>query len=105
MLDGLPLALRLVAGQARRRGLTSFSPLIAEMDADSQWELPPWLLEQAYDGLPEPSRRLFRLLGTLPTPHLETGLAAALVEADVAEADTRLQPLVAAALIDTRSGR
>ncbi|MBG0565916.1 P-loop NTPase fold protein [Actinoplanes aureus] len=101
-VNGLPLPLRLAAGQARRRKLASLALLVAEMGRVSQHDaVSQLLLSQAYETLPEGARRLFRLLAVLPTAHFEVALAIALAEVDGAAVVAQLESLAAVALVDT----
>ncbi|UQU64473.1 P-loop NTPase fold protein [Couchioplanes caeruleus] len=102
-VDGLPQALRLAASRARRAGDSSLAAVLARLETtpSGRSATPQRLMEQAYDGLTDPQRRLFRLLGALPTPAFEAGLAAALAADEAEVVAGALRTLADSALIDT----
>ncbi|MGA5300941.1 P-loop NTPase fold protein [Nucisporomicrobium flavum] len=102
-LDGSPLGLRLVASHARIHGSSSLTEALDDLyseqgegSATSQL-----LLERVYRDLPAAHKRLFRLLGALPTATFETGLAAALAGDEASGVERPLRALAEAAFIDT----
>jgi len=106
----LPLALRIAAGQLTGRQHGTFAGYTAELRAgnrlaalavvgDEQAAIRA-TFELSYAALPEPARRLFRLLGLVPGPDLTAAAAAALAGSGVPEATGWLDQLTAAHLVN-----
>jgi hypothetical protein len=98
-VSGHPLTLQLVAAQARQSGASSL-PWLAGLKALPDAQIRHLLLDRVYGRLPEVHRRLFRLLGVLPTPEFESGLAAALGGIDSDAANAALRSLVDNVLLE-----
>jgi tetratricopeptide (TPR) repeat protein len=113
---GLPLALRIAAANLTAQQQHSLAGYAAELRAgnrlaalvvegDEQTAVRA-AFELSYTALPEPARRLFRLLGLVPGPDVSAEVAAALAGISRDEAARLLDRLVGAHLIDQpRPGR
>ncbi|WP_461034301.1 NB-ARC domain-containing protein [Streptomyces mayteni] len=111
LCGGLPVALRIVAARLLvDEGLTMAS-LAAELEDEQQrlvaMSLPgegasvSTVFESAYRRLPPEVARLYRLLGWLPTPTFDAGVAAAAAGVDTARARRLLGSLAANSLVET----
>jgi hypothetical protein len=84
------LATELRSGGRRLDALDSGDPAVSVRGVFS------W----SYDGLSDPARRMFRLLGVHPGPDISAAAAASLVGVDRADADRSLAELTRAHLLD-----
>jgi KAP family P-loop domain/NB-ARC domain/TIR domain len=101
-VEGHPLALQLIAAEARRTGADLHSMLdgLEAVPGHPGQFVRGTLLKSAYERLPDGHRRLFRLLAVLPTPEFEAGMAAALAGIEPAEAEEALRSLVDSVLLE-----
>lgn len=107
---GLPLALRIAAANlATRPGLTvagyvaqlgGTGPLAALTVAGDDHAAVRAAFDLSYRRVPEPARRVFRLLGLAPGPDISDEAAAALAEVPVADARQQLVALSTAHLVE-----
>ncbi|MFD5433673.1 tetratricopeptide repeat protein [Kitasatospora sp. NPDC127067] len=108
----LPLALRLAAAQLvldphlRSDELaTDLADHAARLDLLDDGEVGIRIvLDRSYRRLAEPQAELFRLLALNPGPDISTDAAAALADAKVREARSRLARLVGSALVEQTAG-
>ncbi|GIG66513.1 SARP family transcriptional regulator [Phytomonospora endophytica] len=108
LCGGLPLALRIAAASLVERPRRTIAALNADLhearldslavDGDPESAVRT-VFGHSYDALAEPVRRLFRLLGTVPGPHLTLGAAAALAGTDRRSAARSLARLASAHLL------
>ena len=111
----LPLALRIAAERAASRPRMALTDLISDLhDESTRWELlmadedaaVHAVFASAYAALPEPTARLFRLLGLHPTGQFGALAAAALAAETPAVARRQLDVLIDAHLVEQpASGR
>jgi DNA-binding SARP family transcriptional activator len=106
----LPLALRIAAAHLSDRTDLVIAAYIAELadsdpvtslrvDGDDETAVRT-ALDRSYLSLPEPTRRMFRLLGVVPGPDFTAMAAAALAGSTVNDAAQHLRNLARAHLID-----
>lgn len=111
----LPLALRIAAADLADRpdlDIAAYSKRLAASDRLSSLQIDGAdaavraVFDSAYEAVPEAARRLFRLLGTAPSPDIAAAAAAHLADTDPEETDRNLERLVAAHLVEChRPGR
>ncbi|SHH09639.1 tetratricopeptide repeat protein [Streptoalloteichus hindustanus] len=115
LCGGLPLALRVIGARLRRRRTQSIAALVRELRAD------PSLLDRlsmegkavvsaacdtSYRDLPEPARRLYRVLGLHPGPRFCREVVVAAVDLPAETVDELLDTLYRSHLVEEdRSGR
>lgn len=110
---GLPLAIRIAAARLASRPHWSIGDLTARM-LDGQRRLDElrygemgvrFSIALTYDALPDPARRLFRMLGLIDAPDFPSWITAPLLELAVPDAVELLEMLVDARMVDvTASG-
>jgi DNA-binding SARP family transcriptional activator/tetratricopeptide (TPR) repeat protein len=111
----LPLALRIAAEFAATRPRVGIADLVHELaDRSDRLELldagDPHtrirsVLSWSYEGLPESTARIFRLVGLLPGPDFDPHTTAALADVPVAQAQRELDTLGRAHLVERDGGR
>lgn len=108
MVGGLPLALRIVAARLSARPHWSLAWMLERL-SDERRRLDELAhgqmmvrasLTMTYDGLPQDTRRLLRLLGLVDGSAFPTWAAAALLDTDLYEAGDLLEQLVDAQLLE-----
>ncbi|MFE9246673.1 tetratricopeptide repeat protein [Nocardiopsis sp. NPDC006938] len=109
----LPLALRAAVSGLALRPHQPLSRLVtrlngekrrlAELSHDREQSVNT-VLTTSYEPLPEPARRLYRLLGLAPGRDVTAEAAAALLDRDAAEAEDLLVELVTANLLEETTG-
>jgi DNA-binding SARP family transcriptional activator len=113
LCEGLPLALRIAGARLAARPTWRIAGLVHRLRDETRrldelshrgWTVRS-SIERTYETLGPPARRLFRLLGLLDTPAVPAWTAAALLDAPVAEAETALESLVDARLLDPVASR
>ncbi|GAB3981133.1 BTAD domain-containing putative transcriptional regulator [Plantactinospora veratri] len=98
----LPLAIRLAGARLAHRPewrvsdlaerLAGARPVLDELSAEDSTVANAFSL--SYEPLPEPARRMFRLLGLFPGEHFGVGVAAALADVSLMRAETLMAELV-----------
>ncbi|AVT28370.1 transcriptional regulator [Plantactinospora sp. BC1] len=98
----LPLAIRLAGARLAHRPewrvadlaerLAGARPVLDELSAEDSTVANAFGL--SYEPLPEPARRMFRLLGLFPGEHFGVGVAAALADVSLMRAETLMAELV-----------
>ena len=109
---GLPLALRIAGARLASRPHWRISELNRRLKDEVRRldELSHHGLElrssigTTYRGLPEPVRRLFRLIGLIHAPDFPAWTAAALLDRDLTDAEDILERLVEAQVLETLHG-
>ncbi|MER7129316.1 AfsR/SARP family transcriptional regulator [Streptosporangium saharense] len=111
----LPLALRLAGAQLGGGSASRVRDFVARLREENRLTVlelteDPSVgvrsaLELSYRALPEPSRRMFRLLGIHPGPSLDTDAAAVLADMSVEEASDAIETLVNAHLLQRNAER
>lgn len=107
---GLPLALRVASAGLAHHRRWPLSRLVRHLSDDAE-RLDRLALEGegnsvgrmfdlAYQDLPDDARSLYRVLGTYPGPHFSLAGAAAVAQLEPHDADTRLEALCAANLLE-----
>jgi tetratricopeptide (TPR) repeat protein len=108
LCGGLALALRIAAARLASRPHWAIAQLVERL-ANERQRLDELIhgglgvranLALAYEGLPPPAQRLFRLLGMLESADFASWVAAPLLEVDIAEAEDTIELLVDAQLLD-----
>lgn len=107
----LPLAVRIAGARIRARPtwplavladkLADESTRLTELEAGDLAVRPSFAL--SYQALTDTDAEMFRALGFLDVPHTTSDVAAAMVSCSTAEAETRLERLVDAQLLETPS--
>jgi DNA-binding SARP family transcriptional activator len=103
--DNLPLALRIAAANLSARPRTGIAGYVRRLRADRLGGLEAGgdgvraAFDLSYAALPDPARRLFRLLGVVPGRDISVPAAAALAGARPAEAEPWLERLAIAHLV------
>jgi tetratricopeptide (TPR) repeat protein/transcriptional regulator with XRE-family HTH domain len=110
----LPLALRIAAANLDRGGYPTVSDYLVELRSEDRLAAfavdgdPQAAVRAAFDvsyaKLPQPARRLFRLLGLVPGPDITMDAAAALLDATVEETRRLLKWLAGAHLLERAAG-
>ncbi|HET8641125.1 MAG TPA: tetratricopeptide repeat protein, partial [Pseudonocardiaceae bacterium] len=102
----LPMPIRVVAALFRRHDRWPLDHLLRLLEESKPWRvatggvLGTAAVRVSYQQLGAPQRRMFRLLGHLPGPHVGVAGAAALVGCDVAEARLVLDDLHEVCLLE-----
>ncbi|MFD6140284.1 BTAD domain-containing putative transcriptional regulator [Promicromonospora sp. NPDC060271] len=110
----LPLALVIVAARAARQREADLGPVVAQLRS-AHPRLDQFTLGEdaadlrsvyarSYESLSAPAARLFRLLGTHPTPDLSIEAAASLAGLSVEQARVRVSELESAYLVTVSAG-
>jgi DNA-binding SARP family transcriptional activator/tetratricopeptide (TPR) repeat protein len=98
----IPLAIRIMAARLRRRPALRIEELVRRLReeqgrldhfADEDRSLAA-IFESSYEALPEAEQRLFRLLGFVPGPDVDTNATAALLGTDLRTAERLLESLL-----------
>ncbi|MFF0576425.1 AfsR/SARP family transcriptional regulator [Streptosporangium saharense] len=111
----LPLALRLAGAQLGGGSASRVRDFVARLRRENRLTVlelaeDPSVgvrsaLELSYRALPEPARRMFRLIGVHPGPSLGTDAAAVLADMSVEEASDAIETLVNAHLLQRNAER
>lgn len=115
LCGGLPLALRIAAANLAsrpRQPIADYVTMLRDGDRLAVLSVPSdpdsavlASFHLSYGGLPDPAKRMFRLLGLVPGPDVSAETAAALADTSLTEAGHLLDLLVSAHLLEEQTYR
>jgi hypothetical protein len=100
-LGGAPIPIALLGRQLREHPELDPETVLRDLlPAEQSAQRLSSSLRRAYQGMPEADQMLFRRMELLLEPEVEVGLGAALIDSPLDEAETRLERLVDAQLVE-----